>query len=393
MSDTPTPGNREGFALAAAILAVVAVGALVTAGFFAASQEGRAALSTYHGTEAFHLAEQGLNTVLGTWTRANFEQLDTGQVVSALEETVSRGGDRAVGAYSVHVRRMGPRLFFVQSEGRLLRPDGQPGAVRRIGQTVRIVSFDVPPDRAMQVFGGLDVRGNSRIRGDDFIPNNWADCDYDGEKAAVVAKDTSRIQRSGAAKIEGDPPKLEDPDLDHSDFLEYGDLDFDALFALAEKLYPHGTTVTNTAPVLAADGSCDRSPISNWGAPLDTAHACHEYFPIIGGEGDLHFASSSSGQGILLVQGDLRITGGFEFYGIVVVRGKFTTAGTGGKINGIVMVYSGGDLDTDNLSAGNTVVNYSSCPIQRAQNYNEYTSRAVPITRRSWIDLSAAGVS
>lgn len=384
--------REEGFALAAAILAIVVLGALVTGGFFAASQEGRAAMSAYSGTEAFYMAEQGLNELMGTWHRAQFSALPEGEMVDALNENVSRGG-RTVGDYLVQVRRMGPELYFIQSTGRLLRPGGQPGAVRRVGQTVRTVSFEIPRDRAIQIYGGLDVSGNSTISGHDAIPPNWEDCEPEGSRAGIVARDGSRVNVRGAARVEGDPPVQEDPDLEDPDFLDYGDVDFDGLAAQADKIYPAGGgTITGVEPATTADGACDHGVPSNWGAPWDPDHPCHFYFPIIYAAGDQTIAAQGAGQGILLVEGDLSMRGGFEFYGIIIVRGSLSTTGTGAHLNGVVIVHSGGELDTDSQSAGNSIVNYSSCPIQRASERNEHTARVVPITRRSWVDLSSAGV-
>ena len=386
---TGTTRDEQGFALAAAIFALVIVGALVTGGFFAASQEERIGHSSRTATEAFYLAERGLADVLGTYDRLWYEAIPVGD--SAVVGPVNINANGTLGRYAVSVRRLDDRLFFLRSTATSLEGGIYGGGTRSTGLLARTYSFDVPPNRSMQIFGGLSVSGNSEIDGNDEYPANWTGCTSLGTKAGVVAKDSSRVKVSGSARITGTPPVAQDPTLDADDFLKFGDFDFDMLKGLAEKVYPPGANVNNTAPVLTPDGrACDKSVRSNWGAPLDPSHRCHLYFPIIYAQGNLSIQSTASGQGILLVEGDLSIQGGFAFYGIVIVRGSFKTAGTGGHIYGLITVYGNGDLDTQSVSRGNSIVNFSSCAIQRARDNNDRTSRAFPLALRSWIDLSGA---
>jgi len=69
------------------------------------------------------------------------------------------------------------------------------------------------------------------------------------------------------------------------------------------------------------------------------------------------------------VDGDLKVTGRFDFYGIVIVKGTLETAGggnTGSHFRGAVMAANA--FFDDSKVIGNAVVNYSSCTIQRALN-------------------------
>ena len=87
-------------------------------------------------------------------------------------------------------------------------------------------------------------------------------------------------------------------------------------------------------------------------------------------------------QGILLVVGDLNLSGGMEFYGPVIVQGRVRSTGTGGHIYGGLMAGQA-DLDTSTLT-GNSVAQFSSCAVARAL---QASANARPLTGRSWAQL------
>src|SRR5690606_4284715 len=200
-------------------------------------------------------------------------------------------------------------------------------------------------------------------------------------------------RKGNAHEILGDPPMEQDATLDTANFLDFGDVDFDELKAFADKVFPPGTsTITTLGPSLDENDKCDVEDLYNWGAPTLPAHDCHFYFPIIYAEGDLKIAASGSGQGILLVEGDLELTGGMNFYGITIIKGRLNTKGNGGHLNGVTLVFSGGELAADDtIVLGHAQVNFSSCAIERAIKNNPLTSRLKPIAQRSWMDITAAG--
>ncbi|MBI4408361.1 MAG: hypothetical protein HY561_01555 [Gemmatimonadetes bacterium] len=291
---------------------------------------------------------------------------------------------------------MAQRVFFVSSTGRVTYGGRYAGASRSVGMVVRTLNLGLQTDMAVQIYGGLEVGGNATVTGMDEYPSNWANCPAaSGSQKAVVAKDTSLVYTRGGGQIVGNPAETQDTSLNAQDFLQYGDVSFDELKALAEKVYPAGVTVNNTAPALTQDGRCDKSVRENWGAPTDPTSPCHFYFPIIYAQGNLTISSSSSGQGILLVEGDLKIAGGFQFNGLVIVKGTFETGSGNAQVNGSVIVYSGGSLGVSTISdlTGTPIVSLGTCAIKRAEEYNTAVSRAIPLSTRAWIDLSGAGTS
>jgi hypothetical protein len=155
---------------------------------------------------------------------------------------------------------------------------------------------------------------------------------------------------------------------------------------MATNVYASGA---NPSPAPSVSGGiCSTGVLNNWGAPTNSSNACHNHFPIIYTPGNMHISANSTGQGILLVGGDLSIQSQFEFYGPVVVMGVIDFQG-GAEVHGSVFAYGGGSIGSTSSTAGNMGVQYSSCAIQRAVLGASGLSRGVPIRNRSWMDLTA----
>jgi hypothetical protein len=85
---------------------------------------------------------------------------------------------------------------------------------------------------------------------------------------------------------------------------------------------------------------------------------------------------------MLLVDGDLVVSGTWTYYGVLMVRGTFKTTGVGApKVYGTVLANK---VDFSSTSEGNAaaVINYSSCSIDRTMNA---TSKASPMRSRSYV--------
>jgi hypothetical protein len=89
----------------------------------------------------------------------------------------------------------------------------------------------------------------------------------------------------------------------------------------------------------------------------------------------------------MLIEGNLSVQGGFEFYGPVFVKGELSTQGTGGHFNGGV-VAANVNLGSSTV-LGNAVVSFSSCAVERAILNNSALTQVRPVAMRSWVDLSA----
>lgn len=376
------PDNRrDGFALPVALLAIMVIGAIVTGGFYASSQESRISTSTDLGNQAFYVAEYGLEEAIGTWGNDNLTAVDT--VATLDPEQVSSGGSN-LGSYQLTVRRLSSQLYLVTSTGTVQA--GRRTATREVGSLLRVTTAEPPYPSALAVYGGINVAGNAQIRGDD---TGGPGCAPGDTVAGVTAIDSSYVTEQGKpGKIMGDPAIAVDSNLDTTGLSNFGSMNVQDLIDQANIIYPDGQRENGMGPSTTVDSAgntvCNTNDSGNWGDPSGTG-PCGDYMPIIHAQGDMRL-QTGTGQGILIVEGDLRLTGNMDFYGLVIVKGSLFTAGTGNHIEGSVMVMGDGDLDTESTTTGNSLVQYSRCRVDRSFNS---MLRPQPLSSRSWLDFTA----
>lgn len=380
--NTQRTTRSDGFALPAAIFALVVVGVLVTGGFYLARQETRIGVASQFGTSAFYLAERGLGEVVETWDAATMDALpDFG------DTTVVGYSDE--GRWDVTVTKLPGRNYFLSSEGTITRGGAMlNGASRRMGLAVKLVTAEIAPPAALTTQGNVSIRGGAQVTGRDVIPPDWGGiCPAAADdKPGVLTDAGSSVSTSGGGSVDGFPFAWDDdPSIDDETFTQFGDLTWDDLVAMATIRLPGGN-FNGTAPSLNGDGSCNRADANNWGDPLNPGAACGTYFPIIHINGLARIQSAGVGQGILLVEGDVDLRGSFVFHGIILSKGRFQTQGSGHRIMGGVMAQNA-DLDLEKL-VGASIVQNSSCAVNRALLLNDALTRVRPLGERSWVDLS-----
>lgn len=379
--------SREGFVLAATLFVLVFAAALVTGSFMTANHEDRMSRGMSAGTEALFIADTGLQDILGTKKAAFFQDstiddsLPTAHTLAA--EPVQIGGE-TVGQYRITFRRLNSRLYIIESEGRLVNRGRDNVATRKVSAVVRIPSAELPAKAALAIYGGLNAGGNSQINGAD---NGGPGCTVGDSVPGVMARDSTLIDESNKDHIYGAPKVAQDVTLDSAKLMSLGSMTVDQLATMADITLPGGELYTGMGPVTLTVGSnqvCNTSNNMNWGDP-NPANACGDYLPVIHIAGDAHL-TTGIGQGILIVDGDLSLTGNVEFYGIVIVKGTLFTSGNGNHIEGTALVAGGGDLDSTSTATGNSLVQYSDC---RSQAPLRRVLRPIPLRYRSWVDLSA----
>jgi hypothetical protein len=89
------------------------------------------------------------------------------------------------------------------------------------------------------------------------------------------------------------------------------------------------------------------------------------------------------GQGILLVDGSLRVEANARFAGIVVVAGGVVVDGLGAEINGVVFALAS-DLSSPSRVVNGGAIRYASCAVRRA---TLGSARLVRTAERSWVEL------
>lgn len=386
---TVIESRREGFALAAAVLAMMVVGAIVTGGFYAASHEHKIASSSDAADMALYIAETGLTARLGTTTAVQYKSLGAHVTMTSGWQDVTYGG-RTVGRYQTRILRLSELLFMVESNSEVTLQGPFKGAKRSVGTLVRIRNVDFETDAAIQVYGGLTVSGNADIIGSDYVAPSWTGCNPSATSDAVAANPTSEIIDAGSGEIFPENSIRRDT-LVEDDFKVYGDVTFEEIAALANIRYTNDVSVGPQPTYTTVGGTtvCNTQDPFNWGHPTSTTDPCKNYFPIIEAQGSVTVPSNGVGQGILLVRGDLHVIGSLTFYGVVVVLGSTDLAGAGTTVYGTIYAFGGGDPSVTNTALGNSDTQYSSCAIQRAVNGNNRLARGTPVKHRSWVDVSA----
>ncbi len=365
--------TEDGIALAVAIFALVVIGALVAGAFFFGMQEQRVGRNAIRLQQAFAAAEEGANLQVAGWKTTVYNNMAVGDTFP-FSGTVAASG----AWYRGSVRRLNGALYLVRSEG--FNRDST--SRQQVGILVRLRPLEINVRAALETQGELRLGGSSDIDGHDTHPAGWSCGAYATDKPGVRIKDSTLIATSGCSGlscVDGSAKVLQDPTINDSTLTTFGDVPWVDLIGLASKIIPAGTyraqpTLTGTA--------CNLTDPSNWGSPLSPADPCGDYFPVVYVTGDLN-VNGVQGQGILLVDGNLDIQGGFQFFGPVIVRGALSTQGTGGHINGGVIA---ANVDLDQSSVlGDAVVYYSSCAIARAVNG---AASGAKLKERSWANLN-----
>ena len=385
---------RRGMALILALLATVLIGAIVAGAVYASTQEFRVGRNAVSEPRALAIAEAGLNGAAG--------QL---RVNATLPANVGAGVDVAAGTYVLpNNDRVTTRLTWVSDSLYLLTATGSSGfgnaagTVETAALTTRRTSLLLSASRPQISFlaaltsnGATRIGGSSEISGNDANPPGWVGCSpLDPAKPAIVVNDSSNITISGnKVSLSGAMPKIREDSAaaDTNTYFKYGtDSDWNTLRESADITLPAGWNNKPgplPMPALVTDRCKTDTQAAlqlNWGEPVVGVplHPCSTYFPLIYAEGDVKL-TGGRGQGILLVNGNLEVQGGFEFFGPVIVRGYLKTEGTGGHFNGGVMAAN--VLLDQNVVLGDAVISYSSCAIERALN-GAATLR--PVARRAW---------
>jgi hypothetical protein len=371
-----------GFALVVAVFAVVVIGALVTGGFFISSQQFRVGKGGLQTNSGLYAAEAGLGAALATWDPVVAQGIASASTAPLLSGQLPTGDGYAVWISRLDEDDDPAGYYLIRSVG---NARGAYGGRRAVGLLVRTDRPDeLCCDAAIQATGGLEIQG-AAVSGQDSVPAGWGESCHDvptTERPGVRIGTTGQVTADESASIDGSPPIVQD-DLAEDDFFDYGDLSYEALVDLADHRYPDGAAILDVGPALDAEGRCERADPRNWGAPDDSAHPCHDRFPVLYATGNLLIDSNGAGQGILVVEGDLVVRGGFRFHGPVVVRGRLEVTGPGGILGGALV------FDAEGAGAvlgEGAFVRSSTCAVRRAITLSK-VNRPLPLARRAWFEL------
>jgi hypothetical protein len=166
---------------------------------------------------------------------------------------------------------------------------------------------------------------------------------------------------------------------------------YDQLRAVATWSLAAGTYAARQPSTTLVHGAprCNVADDRNWGEPRSgpgSTPECHTHFPVVlgaSGFGNPFVVAGGRGQGILLADGDLVLTDGFEWTGLILVKGSLSITGAGATVHGAVVAQDGG-APPGNALGGNTTIAYSSCAVGRALSA---AAGLRPIAIRPWMQL------
>ena len=328
--------RREGFAVATAVFALVVVGALAMGTLFAATTEMRAGSDAVHQARAIMAAELGLEQTISSWGREWNGAFARGY---GRQRMVSTPEGAQVTA---SLTRLADDLYLIASDARA-------GPARR--QVARVVRLDaLEPQLFAAVTASGPVNLGAGIDGADHIPPQW-DCAAPGTSVPPLAV------------------------TDSTTVLSFGHFDWAALPALANSRV--SLRVTGAEP-RGSDEECDTAAPLNWGEPHKwNGGSCSSYYPLIYAAGDL-VVDGGRGEGTLIVDGDLTLQAGFEFFGVVLVRGTLFGGPGGGRITGAVLLAHQRDSAA---TVDGIAIEFSRCAVRKSL---LELARPVPIAERSW---------
>lgn len=120
--------------------------------------------------------------------------------------------------------------------------------------------------------------------------------------------------------------------------------------------FPPGPDPTNPTNTGTASGTACYTGYTS------ASGACWSQTTYIPGSAKL--TSSASGNGILIVDGDLEINGGFNWYGLVLVKGVIKFSGGGSNtVNIFGSVLTGQSTNADFTAGGSVTINYDYCAL------------------------------
>ena len=371
--------DERGMALALAMISIVVIGALVSGTFFAGRMEMISGRNSVYAVQAAEAAEAGLAAAFSPWDR-NWNAYPVG--VDQPQPPVLIPGPTGV-QYTTTVRRMQGGAYLIRTAGQKLDRNGNVLATRMLAKIGKLV----PPgsatvEAAVTTKDAVTVSGNTVVDGHDTVPDGWDPNDCGAGNDATGIQTGSTVSTNGTTHvIDGEPPTVQNDST-------VTDATFQGPFYSFLGSRTH--TITNSNPPATtpttSGGVCNKSDIYNWGEPRRggaAVAACYDYYPIVYfGAGTLKL-QGGYGQGILLVAGDLWMSGGFEYVGLIIVLGEVKTTGTGAKVTGAIL--SNNFYGEQTTLGGNPALRYSSCAIGAAL---EGTSAGFPIAQRPWAQLN-----
>lgn len=330
------PRDQGGFALLAAVLALVAVTGLAAAGFLLANTEYRINQNHRSSVYAFYAADEGMSDVMGE------------QGVPRSTSTFTYGGGRAATVTSELLLELdsGIRLYEIASNGRHQTP--LTGSMRDLGSVALFTPFPLNVPGAFTAPNGLLKNGSDgTVTGYDVSP--FGSCPGTGKAVAGVAVPPSGYVQNGKPEVpQGDPPI--DDSQPASQIVKSTGIDWNGLVS-EDKVTPDY--------VVPGDAWPDFSTL-----PADEWPVIHVT------SSDIELHPTHSGRGVIIFDGDVNLNGGFQWDGILLIGGQLTSDGEqtvdGAVFTGLNRAF-GVNVPASDLGNGAKHVRFHHCNVEAAK--------------------------
>ncbi len=309
-------------------------------------------------------AESGVRMVLGQWARSGVAPATSPEDSAAFAGTLAPGQ-----RYRVTVRRLDSEVYVLEGEG----SDDMGAGRRRVGRVVwaadpveRLASFRA----AVEHGSGVTLSRGAAVEGNrvSLTPEPWpaAVCASLLPAAATVFPTGSvpperRYQASGGVDVDGGWAVRMGP-----------------VRVQGWKLLSTVSPVDPPPGGAVLTGTCERDSPWAWGSPLDPLGPCAGYFPLVVVEESL-IVRAGSGQGVLMVDGDLTLRGAATIFGVVLTAGTLIMS-EGTRIVGFVRAGGGVRMD------GGATIEASACGALRALRGAPMLHSPFPVPDGAWLD-------
>jgi len=245
----------------------------------------------------------------------------------------------------------GEPIYVISSEGRT--PTGAEKTVKI--EAVRVPVITAPA--ALYTEASTTLQGSS---------TNVLGMDHCGTHNVPGVITRATVSQNGHPTVTGSPVPIEENSTQNIDTQ-----------AIINRLKKNATSSYNVASSTQTG--------MNWGTPTpgatqQDASSCSQHNIVYFNTQSTYvkLSGGTSGCGVLLVDGDLSVNGGFQWYGVIVVTGSITFLGGGGK-NVTGGILAGGSVSAD-LVGGDANIIYCS---QGIRNQTEY----LPLITLRWAEL------
>jgi len=365
-------GARGGVALVSVLYFLVVCALAIAAVLFAQRSATRSTLSRAGGIQLLTAADAAINRAVGSWSGAERAHQPVGST------SIIPAPQQAGITTSVMITRVTASLYSLVGEARF----GSDGAARRLSMLVRQPVLSSRARGALVSAVDVTVGPDVRFRADSSCADNM--------DAAIILAPAAALNVDAGILPQMRPSAVRDSiAVDSAVYLRVGDVWWSELAAHAD-IRLAGDVRIAPGPQASAGHCIDGD--ANWGEPRPSASAsaCAAHAPIVYVAGDLTI-EGGAGQGVLLVDGHLAITGAFTYSGQIVARHGIETRADNIAISGVVYAWRASADSTASRSMTNEVMLTHATTLRRSVCDAQYgvASWQQPrrVRERAWAEL------